>query len=336
MTDFIDTPIGPIPRIATVANRRDLWGTVGARIGIIRSHYRVSPGVYAVGAPSADAPILVTANYKLSFDALRFQLTGIHAWVLVVDTRGINVWCAAGKRTFSTQEVIASVKRYRLDELVLHRELILPQLAATGVSSQAVKHGCGWTVQFGPIRSTDLPAYLQHGKTATPAMREVTFTLKERLVLIPVELFLIGKPLLLLLPVGFLLSGIGPGIFSLHMAWQRGLLVLAATITGIVSGSILTPLLLPWLPSRQFWLKGLLAALPVLVWVEHILPIPSPLGQGALALWLLTISSFWAMNFTGSTPFTSPSGVEREMRRALPAQCLGGLTATICWVASSF
>ena len=55
--------------------------------------------------------MLVTANYKLSFDSLRFALATIDAWLLVTDTRGINVWCAAGKGTFSASEVCEVVRR---------------------------------------------------------------------------------------------------------------------------------------------------------------------------------------------------------------------------------
>ena len=89
-----------MPRVATTASRRDLWGTIGARIGIIRRNYKIAPGLYAAGSPGPRSPVLVTANYKLSFDALRFCLGGVDAWLLVVDTRGINVWCAAGKGSF--------------------------------------------------------------------------------------------------------------------------------------------------------------------------------------------------------------------------------------------
>ena len=95
----------------TTVSARDVWGTLGARIGIIRRDYKVAPGFYAAGSPGPQSPVLVTANYKLSFDALRHQLLGIDAWLLVIDTRGINVWCAAGKGSFSTDEVIQSVRR---------------------------------------------------------------------------------------------------------------------------------------------------------------------------------------------------------------------------------
>ncbi len=326
-----------MPQVATTGSVRDFLGTLGARIGTIRRNYKVAPGCYAVGSPGPQSPVLVTANYKLSFDALRHQLGGIDAWLLVVDTRGINVWCAAGKGSFSTEEVIQSVRRYRVDQLVSHRELILPQLAATGVAAPAVRKGCGFTALFGPVRSADLPAYLNQGQQCDEAMRTVTFTLAERAVLIPVELFLLAKPLLILFCLVFLLSGIGSSIFSLAAALDRGVILLAATAFGICGGAILTPLLLPWLPGRQFWLKGLGTGLPAALcgWLLFA-PRLVPVEQIALVLWVATISSYLAMNFTGSTPFTSPSGVEYEMRRGLPVQMAAACLALALWLAGPF
>jgi len=326
-----------VPQVATKANLGDVLGTIGTRIGIIRRNYRVAPGLYAVNAPGPASPVLVTANYKLSFDALRFQLDRVEAWILVLDTRGINVWCAAGKHTFSTEEVIASVERYRLAQVVSHRQLVLPQLAAAGVQGRGVKRGCGFQALFGPVRAADLPAYLHQGYQCNQTMREVTFSLAERAVLIPVELFLLAKPLLAILILVFLFSGIGPWLFSLTAALDRGLILLAATLMGVVGGAVLAPLLLPWLPGRQFWLKGLCSGLaPALVsslLLGHGLNIPE---QVALVLWTLTISSYLAMNFTGSTPYTSPIGVEYEMRRGIPVQMAAtGLTLAL-WTGGPF
>lgn len=326
-----------MPQVATTASGRDLWGTIGTRIGIIRRNYRVVPGLYAVGAPDQQSPVLVTANYKLSFDALRFQLTGIDAWLLVLDTRGINVWCAAGKGTFSTNEVIESVRRHRLAEVVSHGELVLPQLAAAGVTAREVKRGCGFEIRFGPIRAADIPAYLQQGQRCGETMREVTFTLAERAVLIPVELFLLAKPLAATLVLVFLLSGFGPSFFSPAAAIDRGLLLLGATALGIAGGAILTPLLLPWLPCRQFWIKGLFSGLAAALvsWLLLAAGLSLP-EQSALVLWPVAISSYLAMNFTGSTPFTSLSGVEYEMRRGLPAQFGAACLAMALWVSAPF
>ena len=135
-------------------------GTVLARLGIGRDNYRITPGLYAIGAPDAQSPVMVTANYKLSFDVLRFHLAGVSAWILVANTRGINVWCAAGKGTFSAQEVAYRVQAARLADIVTHRRLVLPQLSATGVSARQVKTLCGFEVVWGPVHAKHIKEFL--------------------------------------------------------------------------------------------------------------------------------------------------------------------------------
>jgi hypothetical protein len=56
----------------------------------------------------------------------------------------------------------------------------------------------------------------------------------------------------------------------------------------------------------------------------------------ALILFITVISSYLAMNFTGSTPYTSPSGVEKEMRKAIPLQVLAGIFSVVAWVGAMF
>ena len=105
-----------------------------------------------------------------------------------MDTRGINVWCAAGKGTFSAEEVARMVDETRLAEIVGHRRLVLPQLAAPGVAAHRVKELCGFRVTFGPVRAADLPEFLAAGMNADTDMRTITFTAQERLELAPAEL----------------------------------------------------------------------------------------------------------------------------------------------------
>jgi hypothetical protein len=311
--------------------------TATVRIGYERYDYKVVPGLYCVGDPTPASPVIVTANYKLTFDAVRFSLAGVDAWVLVADTRGINVWCAAGKNLFSTDEIVYSARRTRLGEIVSHRELILPQLGATGVAAHTVRRECGFKVTYGPVRAADLPAFISSGNTADEAMRTVTFTLRERAELIPVELFLLAKPIAVAVVAAFLLSGIGPDVFSLGAAWSRGLAAVCATLMGVAAGVVAVPLLLPRLPWRHFSSKGALTG--VAAGAVNALAFSRVLGPGealALILWATAVSSYLAMNFTGSTPFTSPTGVETEMRRAIPIQAGTGLCALIIWLAAPF
>lgn len=280
--------------------------------------------------------MLVTANYKLTFDALRRELSSLDVWLLVVDSRGINVWCAAGKKSFSAEEISYQVKRCQLEEVVKHRRLILPQLCANGVNARKIKDLCGFRGRFGPISASHLPAFLASGE-CDEAMRSVTFSIKERLVLIPLEICMLWKKLLVTVVLFFFLSGIGPHIYSFSEAFQRGSVLFFASLVAIFSGAVVTPLLLPWLPFRQFWLKGTLTGT-----VSTLLFLPAwqhslnSLEYLAVFFWIISCSSFLAMNFTGSTPFTSLSGVEKEMKRGLPVQICVSSLALILWLSGSF
>lgn len=335
--DFIRTPVGPVPRVKTHLTVVDWLGCIRVRWGVRRNQYKVEPGLYCMGHPNAESPVLVSANYKLSFDMVRKESKLSTAWILVVDTRGINVWCAAGKGTFSTEEVVRQVKTSRLETLVSHRQLILPQLAATGVSALDVKKGCGFKVVWGPVRINDLKQFMDDDMTADTAMRRVTFTFWERLVLVPVELSFLPKYILWVMTTVFVLSGIGLSFFSFKAAWVRGGILFGALLSGVFSGAVLTPALLPWIPGRSFSLKGVFSGIPMgaaMVWFmwRQI----TGWEAAALVICTMAISSYLAMNFTGTTPFTSPSGVEKEMRKAIPIQ-LGALLATaLLWVTASF
>lgn len=323
--------------MATTLSRRDQLGTARARMGIARSGYKVNPGLYCVGNAGPDSPVLVSANYKLSFDALRREMGGTDSWILVADTRGINVWCAAGKGTFCADEVALQAMRARLDLVVKHRELILPQLAAVGVAARELKKKCGFTGIYGPLRAADIPEFLRRGRQADEEMRTVTFTLSERLVLVPVEISLTWKIFAAATLLIFLLSGIDPEIFSLQNAWRRGMTATGATLLAILAGAVLTPLFLPWLPGRQFWLKGVQpGAATGLGYLIFLNTTPWSLPGAGLWLWIVAVASYMAMNFTGSTPFTSLSGVEQEMRRGLPFQVCTIAAALALWVAAPF
>ncbi len=324
-----------MPRVSATLTRRDHLGTVGARSGFTRNNYKITPGLYCLGKADSTSPVLVTANYKLSFDALRKELGGQNVWLLVIDTRGINVWCAAGKGTFSADEIAYQVKRAQLEKIVSHRELLLPQLSANGVAAHELKTLCGFRGRFGPILAADLPEYLAT-KKISESMRSVTFTLRERAVLVPLEICMLWKKLAIICLVFFLLSGISPDFFSTELAMSRGSSLCIATLIAVMAGAVATPLLLPWLPFRQFWLKG--AAVGSLAGLLLLLCLPMTNGSENFAgfLWITGCSAFLAMNFTGSTPFTSLSGVAREMRHGLVFQVGATALALLFWVAAPF
>jgi len=335
--EFIDTAAGPVPKIRTKLSMADHAMSVLARFGIGRDSYGIAPGIYCTGTSDADSPVLVTANYKLTFDALRKELSSLSAWILVLDTRGINVWCAAGKSLFSTEEVIKRVKVSGLDKIVSHRELILPQLSATGVSAIDVKKGSGFKVIWGPIRANDIKQFLDAGMKADESMRRVTFTVSERLVLVPVELSFLVKPTFLILLGIFLLSGIGIEIFSVKDAWSRGIMAASAYAAGIFAGAVFVPAVLPWLPGKAFSIKGAVTGIIAAIFVMITLKDVANVWElTSLFLCTTAVSSYLGMNFTGSTPYASPSGVEKEMRKAIPVQALTGFASIVLWIGAAF
>jgi hypothetical protein len=322
--------------VAAELAMRDKLGTIGARTGFFRNNYKITPGLYCIGEPSTTSPVVVTANYKLSFDTLRQGLVGVNAWLLVIDTRGINVWCAAGKGTFSAEEIAYQVHKANLDQIVTHREVLLPQLSANGVAAHELKKLCGFRGRFGPILAADLPKFLQAGE-ADEDMRTVTFTLRERAVLIPLEICMLWKQLSVMALIIFILSGISPDFFSPTLAFNRGILLVFATLTAMFAGAVATPLLLPWLPFRQFWLKGaIMGSLASLLLLFIGWQSLGDIEKIAICLWTISSSAYLAMNFTGSTPFTSLSGVAKEMRNGLIFQIGSAILALIFWIAGPF
>jgi acetyl-CoA decarbonylase/synthase complex subunit gamma len=301
-------------------------------------HYTIDPGLYALGTPNGQSPVLVTSNYKMSFDRLRQALPGRNSWILVLDTKGINVWCAAGKGTFGTAELVTRIESSSLTQIVSHRELILPQLGGAGVAAHQVKKLSGFKVVYGPIRATDLPVFLDNDLNATSEMRLKTFTTWERVVLIPMELIGALKAGLILMLIFFLLAYLGR---PSENALTHGLFSVLAILTAILAGAVLTPLLLPWLPGRAFSLKGVsLGVLGTLVffafrWMDWV-PQIDRLEILAWFLLMPAISAFLAMNFTGASTYTSLSGVRKEMRWALPLEIGGGIIGLIFWIGSQF
>jgi len=180
------------PTVSTKLDISDRMGAVKMRMGIGRDQYRVDQGLYRIGNPDSNSDVLISANYKLSFDMLRKNLDGLNLWILVIDTDGVNVWCAAGKGTFGTERVVKSIKNHSLEHLVKHRRIILPQLCAPGVAAHLVKEQTGFRAIFGPALAKDIKAYIAAGYKATPEMRKMTFPLKERAKLIPND-FMYGK-----------------------------------------------------------------------------------------------------------------------------------------------
>jgi hypothetical protein len=362
---LIETPVGAIPRVSTFLNLTDRLGAVRVRWMIFRNDYTVEPGLYAVGNPDSSSDVFVSANYKLSFDHLRKNLNGLNAWIIVLDTKGVNVWCAAGKGTFGTTELINRIRQTNLDKIINHRRLIVPQLGATGISAHQVKvltssagkeslqnlntvktdfstignlkidHG--FQIIFGPVRAADIKAFIINGYKSTSEMRKVNFEFYDRLKLTPVDFVYAGTRLLAALAVVLFLAGLNRTGISFNQAIDKGIPAVLYLTMAYICGIFITPMLLPYIPFRMFAFKGLISGLTLAAFLLFF----DILGKDFISIvtWFLLISavsSFMAMNFTGASTFTSLSGVKKEMRVFVPVQIAFAGIGLILFVLSNF
>jgi acetyl-CoA decarbonylase/synthase complex subunit gamma len=319
VTGTVMTPAGEVRKVSAEWSWRDRWGAARSRLGAFRMRYAVRPGLYAVGEPGAESDVFASANYKLSFDLLRRALLGLDAWVLVLDTRSINVWCAAGKGTFGTHELINRISGAGLEKVVNHGRIILPQLGAPGVSAHLVKKKTGFRVYYGPVYARDIPAYLEAGRKASREMRTVRFTLLDRLVLTPMELRPAFKKFPLFALLVLILFGLEPSGILFRDALYGGLPYLALGLTSVLAGALITPALLPVVPFRSFALKGwIVGMVSTAVFLEVIGGRGDALLLTFTYLFFPMASSYIALQFTGATTFTGISGVKKELRFAIP------------------
>jgi hypothetical protein len=336
---YISTPAGDIPVVKTRLLPFDRLGAYKVRWGMGRKKFRVDPGLYAVGNPDSDSPVLVTANFKLTFDKLRSELGGIDGWIMVLDTKGINVWCAAGKGTFGTEEIVRRINEVELNKIVSKKKLILPQLAAPGVSAHKVKEQSGFRIIYGPVKAKHIPAFLKSGNKATPDMREVTFNMWERAILIPNDFVQNLKFLFYAAAAFLLLSGFGPGIYSLQRVLKYGVTSVVLLIITYFVAMIFPQLFLPFIPGRSFsakggWIGVITAALATLY--LHDKQIISNFGIAAWFFIIPAVTSFIAMNYTGVSTYTSLSGVIKEMKIALPVQLAFAFIGVGLWITGLF
>lgn len=337
----IQTEAGEVPRVTATLTVADRWGSIKARWGVGRMQYKIDPGLYALGSPGPQSPVLVTANYKMSFDRLRAALPGRDAWILVLNTQGINVWCAAGKGTFGTDELVRRIASSKVDRVVTHRKVILPQLAGPGVAAHQVRKISGFRAVFGPIRAEDLPAFLNSGLKATAEMRRKTFKTKERAVLIPVELMAALKWAMIISPLIFFLGGFGGDGNFWDNALDSGLFAVLGIMVAVTAGAVVTPLLLPWLPGRAFTTKGIIAGLfaGLILALFRMGDLGTRAGDLETFSWFLlapAIAGFLAMNFTGASTYTSLSGVKKEMKWAVPFEIVACSLGFMMWMGARF
>jgi len=187
-------------------------------------------GLVEIGSPDQHSPVLLTCNYHLTVERVKRSLRGLDYYLLVANSRGVNVWCASAGGLFTHHDVISAIKTSGIESLVDHREVILPQLAAAGIEAQQVRQRTGWKVIWGPVYAQDIPAFLANRQQKTAEMRQVRFPLRDRIEMAAAWAFPISviAALVLLflwrvaiLPLVLLVWGISLLVFTTFPLYER-------------------------------------------------------------------------------------------------------------------
>jgi ferredoxin len=266
-------------------------------------------GLIRIGNPDRNSPVLLTGNFRLTVERVKRALTGTDAYLLVANSRGFNVWCAATGGHLTNHDVISVLKTSGIEELVDHRQVILPQLAAPGIEGKVIREKLGWKVIWGPVYATSIAAFLGSNFEKTPAMRKVSFPWPQRLEMAVAWAFPMSLLALLLSPF-----------------WREG----ALTLVGLVWGaSLLIFLSFPLYQAHlrttgrdvgfvffNFGEKGVL----LLLWLLFMLCVAAYTGFtddfswamfGRWSLGSLVVLLILGLDLTGSTPIYK-SGLHQD------------------------
>jgi ubiquinone/menaquinone biosynthesis C-methylase UbiE len=257
----------------------------------------VRSGLYRIGSPTPDSPLLLTGNFYLTFKQVVKALQGRHCWLLVQDTEGWNVWCAADAHIFSAEKAVALMRAYDAihdgDSLLNHKTIVVPRLGGriarrlSELTALLPGSGKGWRVIKGPIEARDLPAFIEGGLATTRPMRSLRryYSLPQRLRVGTLTALI---AILCALPFLFILREFLPFFLAFGLA--------SSFVLGIFHY---------WIPGRTGVVKelllGALAFVGLLGWiVARGQPVTLRLGWAILAL--LIYSFVLGYMYQGSTP----------------------------------
>ncbi|MDP2647243.1 MAG: acetyl-CoA decarbonylase/synthase complex subunit gamma [Desulfobacterales bacterium] len=122
----------------------------------------VTEGIYEIGNPDENSPVLVTTNFALTYFIVSGEIEGsrVPAWLLIKDSEGLSVMTAWAAGKFSGDDVGVFVKKSGIAEKVKHQELIIPGYAAA-IAGDVEEELPGWTITVGPRDAAHIPAFLK-------------------------------------------------------------------------------------------------------------------------------------------------------------------------------
>ncbi|MHA1612474.1 MAG: methyltransferase domain-containing protein [Promethearchaeota archaeon] len=300
---------------------KGLWGKFRCVLTGQVDYIPIEPGIYTSGTPDASSPLLVTANYLYTYIQVHQDLAGKNAWILALDSLGINVWCAARGGNFGNSQLLEAVQATDIISKAKSKLMVLPQLAAGGVKAPELPmrtEKFPYEIMFGPVYSKDLPTYLTDRPDLKPkAMRTIKFGIRERTVAGITHLtFLLRKiyliPLLgimagaLLLDILFNLDAIAQ-ISLNHLFWELLGGMIWANIL-LILGFQLTNFTRSFVIKSSFFASLMGISMGLVLSLSH----SSWLYGGLASVFFMWVGFFTTMSLSGYTPLTSVREIKSE------------------------
>jgi acetyl-CoA decarbonylase/synthase complex subunit gamma len=122
----------------------------------------VKEGIYEIGTPDENSPVLVTTNFSLTYFIVSGEIEGsrVPSWLLVMDTEGLSVMTAWAAGKFSGDVVGMFVKKCGIADKVAHKKIIIPGYAAA-ISGEMEEELGDWEIMIGPRDASLLPKFLK-------------------------------------------------------------------------------------------------------------------------------------------------------------------------------
>lgn len=126
-----------------------------------RSPIQVESGIHKVGDPDANAPLLLTTNFSLTYYTVEgdVESSKVPTNILVVDTEGTSVLTAWAAEKFTSEQIAAAMEKNEVEAVAPHKKMVIPGLIA--VESGKLQEETGWEIIVGPKESSALPSYLK-------------------------------------------------------------------------------------------------------------------------------------------------------------------------------
>jgi len=123
---------------------------------------QVSPGLYEIGEPKPESPLLVTTNFSLTYFSVAGEVegSGIPAWLLICDSEGMSVLTAWAAGKFDAERIAKSVNTMGVPDKVAHKRIVIPGFVSS-ISGELEEELPGWEILVGPREAIGIPSFLK-------------------------------------------------------------------------------------------------------------------------------------------------------------------------------